>query len=197
MAKRTSTHAETLPYWADSASIPIFKGVDHDIDVDVIVVGAGMTGLMTAYRLVNAGRSVAVIERGRCADVDTGHTSAHLTMVTDARLTELARAFGNDHAQAVWDAGLAAIAEIESITRDQQLDCEFERADGYLHSPDGKQSQQDTDGFRQEAQLAEELGFDASFVDDVPFIGGAGIRFENQARIHPRKFLAGVAKAIR
>jgi hypothetical protein len=38
-----------------------------------------------------------------------GHTSAHLTMVTDARLTELVKRFGRNHAQAVWDAGLAAM----------------------------------------------------------------------------------------
>jgi glycine/D-amino acid oxidase-like deaminating enzyme/nitrite reductase/ring-hydroxylating ferredoxin subunit len=195
--KRTSAYAETLPYWADSASIPVFKKADHDLDVDVIVVGAGITGLMTAYRLIRAGRSVAVIERGRYADVDTGHTSAHLTMVTDARLGELARAFGNDHAQAVWDAGLAAIAEIESIGRDEQIDCDFEWIDGYLHAPNGEQGEEEAKDFRDEAQLAEQVGFDATFVDDVPFMGGPGIRFENQARIHPRKFLAGVAKAIR
>ena len=64
MAKRPSTHAETLPYWADSVSIPIFNKVDHDTDVDVVVVAAGITGLMAAYRQVKAGRSVAVIERG-------------------------------------------------------------------------------------------------------------------------------------
>jgi glycine/D-amino acid oxidase-like deaminating enzyme/nitrite reductase/ring-hydroxylating ferredoxin subunit len=197
VAKRTSTHAETLPYWADSASMPIFKKVDHDIEVDVIVVGAGITGLMVAYRLVSAGRSVAVIERGRCADVDTGHTSAHLTMVIDARLRELAQAFGNDHAQAVWDAGLAAIAEIETISRAEHIDCAFEWVDGFLHTLNGEQGDDQTADFRDEAQLAEGLGFDATFVDDVPFMGGPGIRFENQARVHPRKFLAGVAKAIR
>jgi len=195
--KRTSTHAETLPYWADSASIPIFKKADHDLDVEVLVVGAGITGLMTAYRLVQAGRSVAVIERARCADVDTGHTSAHLTMVTDVRLSELAQAFGNDHAQAAWDAGLAAIAEIESISRDEEIDCDFEWVDGYLHAPNGKQGEEETNDFRHEAQVARDLGFDATFVDSIPLMDGPGIRFDNQARIHPRKFLAGVAKAIR
>ena len=196
MAKHASTYAETLPYWSDSASIPTFKKNEQAVDVDVVVVGAGITGLTTAYRLVRSGRSVAVLERSRCAEIDTGHTSAHLTMVTDARLSELAQRFGKTHAQAVWDAGLAAIAGIETIVRDEQIDCAFERVDGYLHTPDG-QRQDQIDELRTEAGLAQELGFDATFVDEVPFIGGPGIRFDNQARFHPRKYLSGLAKLIR
>ena len=104
--------------------MPVFKKIAQDVDVDVVVVGAGITGLTTAYRLLKAGRSVAVLERARCAEIDTGHTSAHLTMVTDARLSKLARQFGKTHAQAVWDAGLAAIAEIESICREGSRESE-------------------------------------------------------------------------
>jgi len=48
--------------------------------------------LTTAYLASAAGRSVAVIERDRCAMIDTGHTTAHVTMATDTRLNELSRA---------------------------------------------------------------------------------------------------------
>lgn len=197
MAKHTLTHAETLPYWTDSATFPRFKKIDHDVDVDVVIVGAGITGLTTAYRLVREGRSVAVIDRGRCAEIDSGHTSAHLTMVTDRRLTDLAHELGPTHAQAVWDSGLAAIAEIERIIRDEQISCAFEWIDAYLHAPVGAADNADVEGFRAEAALARELGFDATYLEDVPFVGGPGIRVEHQARMHPRKYLAGLAKAIR
>ena len=48
----------------------------------------------------------------------------------------------------------------------------------------------------EEAALARELGFDAEYVDAVPLVGRPGVRFANQARIHPRRYLAGVAKAF-
>jgi hypothetical protein len=50
-----------------------------------------------------------------------GHTTAHLTCITDVELQELARNFGDDHAQAAWDAGAAAIDEIQKIVQDEQI----------------------------------------------------------------------------
>jgi glycine/D-amino acid oxidase-like deaminating enzyme len=83
---------------------------------------------------------VVVLERSRCAATDTGHTSAHLTMVTDERLSDLANGFGRTHAQAVWDAWLAAIATIDDIIREHDIEAEFERVDSYPHAPSGEDS---------------------------------------------------------
>jgi glycine/D-amino acid oxidase-like deaminating enzyme/nitrite reductase/ring-hydroxylating ferredoxin subunit len=127
---------------------------------------------------------------------DTGHTSAHLTMVTDTRLSELAKRFGRNHAQAVWDAGLAAIATIDEVVRDHGIDAGFEWVDGYLHAPLNGQGNQHLDRLHEDATLARELGFDAEYVETAPLVDRAGIRFQNQARIHPRSYLAGVAKAF-
>ena len=137
---------------------------------------------------------MALFERDRCAVHDTGHTSAHLTMVTDTRLTELSRKLGRDHARAVWDGGLAAIAQIEQIVRDRRIDADFAWVDGYLHAP--LAGDPDPAALRDEAAAAFELGFDAEYVDAAPFVDRPGVRFPGQARIHPRKYLAGVAAAV-
>ena len=56
MAQRSTSHAGTLPYWADSASLPTFPKLDRDLTVDVIVIGGGIVGLTTAYLASAAGQ---------------------------------------------------------------------------------------------------------------------------------------------
>ena len=126
---------DTRPYWIESTPMPRFEKLSRDHRVDVAIIGGGITGLTAAYLLTAVGKSVAVLERTRCALVDTGHTTAHLTMVTDTRLSELVKTFGRDHARAAWDAGLAAIAQIDEIVRQESIACDFAWVLGYLHAP--------------------------------------------------------------
>src|SRR5688572_28922340 len=117
------------PYW-DETSLPRYPKLEADTTADVVVIGGGNTGLLTAYLLAEAGKSVVVLERKRCGSGDTGYTSAHLTMVTDSRLHKLAKTFGPSHAQAFWDAGFAAIAEIERVIVENEIDAGFDWIDG-------------------------------------------------------------------
>ncbi len=187
---------DTTPYWAASLSSPSFERLDHDEHADVIVVGGGVTGLTAACLLATAGKRVVLLERAGIGEIDTGHTTAHLTMVTDTRLTELAQRLGRPHAQAVWDAGLAAIDQIDGLVRRHDIDCGFGWVAGHLHAPSGSKQAEEADDFRAEASLARELGFDVDFLDAVPLVGGPGIRVDGQARIHPRRYLAGLARAF-
>jgi glycine/D-amino acid oxidase-like deaminating enzyme/nitrite reductase/ring-hydroxylating ferredoxin subunit len=188
-------NSATTPYWIKSSPQRHYPRVGRDDRVDVVVVGGGITGLTAGYLLAVAGRSVAVIERERIATIDTGHTTAHLTMVTDTPISELVDQLGRDHARAVWDAGLAAIAQIESNVETLGISCDFERVDGYLHAPHGSTRPQ-SGRFEKEHQVSVDLGFDADLVGDVPVAGGLGVRFPHQARFHPRRYLAGLAQAI-
>lgn len=191
-----SRSPHTTPYWSTSATFPQFSKLTEDLTADVVIVGAGVTGLTAAYLLAKAGKRVVLLERGRCAGTDTGHTSAHLTMVTDVSLTDLVSRFGRDHAQAIWDAGLAGIAQIDEIVRTHEIAADFEWVDGYLHAPFDATGQDATKNLQAEAALASELGFDAEFVDTVPVIETQGVRFAGQARVHPRKYLAAVARTF-
>ena len=102
--------------WLATASLPRFPKPSADLRVDVVIVGGGITGLTAGYLLKQAGLKVAVLDRGRCAHGDTGRTTAHLTQVTDQRMDHLTRVFGAGAARLVWDAGGAAIDQIDATS---------------------------------------------------------------------------------
>src|SRR5438046_4633230 len=130
-----------------------------------------------------------MIERERVALIDTGHTTAHLTYVTDVQLHELARNFGEDHAQAAWDSGKAAIEEIERIVAGEEVECEFTRVPAFLHVCMDRFSKTEASSLKKEADLATKLRFDAAYLSGIPYFNLPGVRFANQAKFHPRKYL--------
>src|SRR5262245_34341412 len=190
------TRVATTPYWTFGNSASSYPSVTKDLRVDVVVIGAGMTGATAAYRLKRAGLTVALIERSRVAQGETSHTTAHLAAVTDRPLTELARQHGIDHARAVWDAGFAAIAEIDAIVRRERIDCDFEWCPAYLVGSLSDDEDDKRERLEEEAGFIAEAGFDATFIDVVPGIKKPGIQFEHQAKFHPLKYVYGVTAKI-
>jgi len=187
---------KNVPYWIDQTPIKPFPRLQENVSVDVLVIGAGVTGITTAYLLRKAGLSVALIERDRVASIDTGHTTAHLTYVTDVQVHELARNFGDDHAQAAWDAGAAAIDEIEKIVQEEAIDCEFTRVPAYLHLCTRDFSQKEISSLKKEASLATKLGFDATYLESAPSFNLPSVQFADQAKFHPRKYLRSLVNKI-
>ncbi len=181
-------------YWSD-VPMPEFPALDRDVEAEVIVVGGGFTGIMAAYLLKRSGRSVVLLERDRCASQDTAHTTAHLTCVTDLRLHQLVERLGEDHAGAVWDAGHSALDQIEEIVSTESIACDFSRVPGYLHAALAGGAGEE-ENLRNDAALANTIGFDAEFLPTVPVVRRAGVRYPNQAVFHPLKFLAKLVLKI-
>jgi glycine/D-amino acid oxidase-like deaminating enzyme/nitrite reductase/ring-hydroxylating ferredoxin subunit len=200
--------AATAPLW-DDTPLPSFGPLDRGLRVDVAIVGGGLAGITAALLLRQAGCTVALLERRRIGGVDTASTTAHLTAVTDLDLVTLADRFGRDHAQAVWDAGFAAIDRIETLVTTHGIDCDFRRVPGYRHvpfdfdaaaapdaveTPDALETQ--LADLRAEADLARTLGFDVDMIQTTPLVGRPGWRIEHQALFHPRKYLKGLLEQL-
>jgi glycine/D-amino acid oxidase-like deaminating enzyme/nitrite reductase/ring-hydroxylating ferredoxin subunit len=194
----TTSAIDTRSYW-EEVSLPTYSALDQDIRVDVAVVGGGITGVTTAWLLAREGLRVALLDRWRVGGVDTTCTTAHLAAVTDTPLAELVSTWGRDHAQATWEAGWAAIDQIERTVTTEGIACEFKWVPGYLHlSPQARGAERDRSirSLQQDAETAEDLGFDAELVEHIPLFDVPGVCFGSQARFHPRKYLDGLLAAF-
>jgi glycine/D-amino acid oxidase-like deaminating enzyme/nitrite reductase/ring-hydroxylating ferredoxin subunit len=99
-------------------------------------------------------------------------------------------------AQSAWDAGRAAIDQIFTNIQTEKIACEFSWVPGYLHAAIDGGNKNDHATLREDAHLANELGFPAELLSSVPFVNREGVRFPHQAKFHPLKYLSALLRAI-
>ena len=91
-------HERNPSLWVGTTGETSYPSLIGDIDVDVAVVGAGITGLSAAALLRQDGRRVAVVEAGRVASGVTGYTTAKVTALHGLIYEDLVSAFGEEAA---------------------------------------------------------------------------------------------------
>jgi glycine/D-amino acid oxidase-like deaminating enzyme/nitrite reductase/ring-hydroxylating ferredoxin subunit len=192
---RTHTELSTEPLWAAGAPAPpTYPALSGDLEVDVAIVGGGVTGLTLATLLKDAGRSVAVLEMGRVAGGETERTTAHLTEVVDTPYGMLASRFGADGARLVRASSRAAIDLVQYLVARRPLACGFYRLPGWLYT----ETRDGVAALEAELDPARAAGARVRLSREVPlpFRTAGGLCFEQQAAIDPLCYLRPLAAAL-
>lgn len=188
-------HSPIRSVWTDvePASRPKLSA---PVDAEVVVIGAGLSGLSVAYELQKGGRSVVVLDASRIGGGETERSSGHLSFGLDDFYDRLIKHRNLEAGRAYYESQSAAVDRVEAIVREEGIDCDFARLDGYLIST----SVDDDDLLDQERLGARKAGVPGvGFVDQAPLQGvdtGAALRFPKQARFHPLKYVLGLAAAF-
>ena len=177
----------TESLWRATHQLGRHSSLNGDRETDVVIVGAGITGLTAAALLARAGRRVAVVERDAVGSGETGNTTAHLTEAIDARYQTLAKDFGEENARLVAASKRAAIDRIASFARETGGDCGFARVPGYLYT----EREADVEWLAGEMNAARRAGCRVEWVDaaPLPFRTAGAIRWPEQAQVHATAYL--------
>jgi len=182
--------------WMDTAPMPQANANARTVRPDVIVVGAGIAGVTTAYLLQREGRKVLLLDDGAPGDGETGRTTAHLSDVLDDRFAEMERIHSEGGARLAFQSHNTAIDTIERLVREENIACDFVRIDGWLMLAPG----QDPDSLDREREAAFRAGHvNVDKLDRPPAPvshPGPCLRFPSQATFHPLKYLAGLVRAF-
>ena len=195
--KRPSTipSAKSTSVWIATTEMPGSTPLTGNVETDVCIVGAGIAGLTTGYLLSKAGKRVVILDDGPLASGMTQVTTSHLSNAIG--FNEVERCHGEEGARLAAESHAAAIDCIEATSNELKISCDFQRLDGYLFLAPGDEKEL----LEKELAAAHRAGVTgAEMVDRLPlnsFDPGPAIRFPNQARVHPLKYLAAVAEAIR
>jgi glycine/D-amino acid oxidase-like deaminating enzyme/nitrite reductase/ring-hydroxylating ferredoxin subunit len=181
-------------YWMSSISQDKFPALDEDINVDIAIIGGGFAGISTAWMLASEGFSMAILEAGRILQGTTGHTTAKITSQHELIYNKIKSKVSEELARQYAEANEAAIRLIEKTIRDNVIECDYAPESAYVYTM--------RDGYAEEivkeAETASSFGIKASFLEDtpLPFKVKAAVRFENQARFHPSKYLLPLAGKV-
>ncbi|MGF7048899.1 glycine/D-amino acid oxidase-like deaminating enzyme/nitrite reductase/ring-hydroxylating ferredoxin subunit [Paenibacillus sp. DS2015] len=180
--------------WMASSDLPTFPQLTENMTVDVSIVGAGITGITTAYLLTKQGYKVALIDAGKILAGTTGHTTAKVTAQHGLIYHELLQHFGPEKSTQYYRANQEALDSMAQLVKKLKIDCEWQTEDAYLYA----ESDSALDKLEKEFDAYEKLGIPGEWTNHVPIplvIKGA-IKLPNQAQFHPLSYLKRLVEEI-
>lgn len=204
-------------YWISSTqkNAVEYKKIDKDYTADVCIVGAGITGLSTAYYLSKKGLKVIVVEKAQSiGEKASGNTTAKITLGHNLIYQYLIDNFGLEYAIKYFESNKMAISNIKKIIDDEGINCDFEYKSNYVYTTNQDninkihgeikaiKTIEDNIQIMQSSlnneQNEKKDSICPQFVTEcgLPFKIAGAIEIKNQAQFHPRKYMLGLAKAI-
>lgn len=181
-------------YWHESAgNKKESKNNKNDLNdkhFDVLIIGAGLTGLNTAYLLKDSGYKIGIIEGTKLGFGVTGYTTAKITVQHSLIYDYLINSFSLDEARQYYQANNEGLQLIKSIISDNNIECDYKEQTAYVYTTKAEE----LNDLKKELEAYKQLNIDGFYTEDIPLpikaIGAIGIR--NQAQFNPLKYLYGL-----
>lgn len=181
-------------FWTAGVPLPSYSPLEKNTVADVAIIGAGITGLMSAYLIAQSGRRVVILEKGTVASGATHVTTAFLTQIIDTDVIDLLSLYGRKGTKSILNSHAEAIDLIEEIVKTEKIDCDFKRCSNYVYAADDKELQD----LMPEYEAMQRSGLRVSLVrKPIPHLKSVGYaEVMDQAKFHPMKFIAGLLPAL-
>lgn len=182
-------------YWKNEERHEEYPPLSDEGKFDVLIIGAGIAGLTTAYLLKDSGLKVGIIEATKIGLGTTGYSSAKITIQHGLKYDYLIKSFGKELAMQYLNSNNDAIGLIKSIVEKDNISCDYKTQSAYLYTTKSYEINE----LEKEIKAYEDLNIDALFVKDseLPFEIEGAIKLENQAQFHPLKYLYSLSDIVK
>ncbi len=176
--------------WQKGVQLPSFPKLNGDISTDVLIIGGGITGILTAYFLKQNGVDCVLVEKHRICSGTTGHTTAKITYQHGLIYHKLLKSGGAETARKYLEANHFAFSKYAELCG--QIDCDYEIKDNYVYSVSDRKKLED------EMLSLEKIDYKAELRESLilPFPTVGAVKFADQAQFNPLKFIGAIAQEL-
>lgn len=168
-----------------------FFALKRDIEVEVAIVGGGITGITTAMLLKEQGVDVAVFEAREVGKGTSSHSTGNLYAITDELLSPLESKYDIEVVKEILDARRSAAGLIEETIIKYNIDCDYKKQPLYIFNTDSEKD------VLKEKEIAEKTGLKISDIpQDFPVEIKDGFSIQDQAQFNPLLYVQGLANEI-
>ena len=172
--------------WLEEKRKDYFKKLDHDLEVDVLIVGGGITGISTAYHLSKSNLKVSLVEKNKLCEGVTSRTTGKLTYLQENIYSKIKTFHGEDKSRLYLKSQIDAMNLVKSIVEKHKIDCDLEKVKSYVFTDD-----KDVSNLEKEMNLLYNFDIPIKLTDVLPNKVEVGSSYfvSDTYVFHPLKYL--------
>lgn len=183
---------DTISLWKKiSKRSTAYPELNQTIEVDVAIIGGGITGITAANQLINAGKTVAILEAEKIGGVTTGSSTGNLYIAVQPFYQHIFTKFNFETTKAIAHSRKSAIDYIEKNIREKNIDCQFTRRPWYAYTAKDPRI-----SLEKEVNLLQKMDIAIDYIDELPlpFKFKKAVIMANQARFNPLQYVISMAE---
>ena len=118
--------------WSETSNLPSFKPLNKNLKTDVLIIGGGITGILTAYYLQQAGVNYVLVEADSICSGITKNTTAKITSQHGFIYHKIEKKYGIDAAGLYLEANEKALWEYKKLSK--EILCDFVEETNYVYT---------------------------------------------------------------
>lgn len=181
--------------WAKYLKNNYKNEIDKHVNVDVLIIGGGISGISTAFELRNSNLNICLIDSNKLGSGATSLTTGKITYLQDTIYTDLTNMHNFDVAKSYLESQIYASKIIDDNIKEYSIDCDYLKNDSYIFA----YKEEDKKKIDDEYNFLKELNIDSEIVNNIPidFPCSYALKVKDTHVFNPVKYINALADIIK
>lgn len=127
-------YMKNISIWKDNSKIKKYDSLNDDLDVDVLIIGGGITGISSLYHLKDSNLKVVLVEQNRIGYGVTGNSTGKLNYLQNDLLDKIRKYYNDEVASLYLNSQIEVMNEMKEVIEKEKIDCDLEKVPSYLYT---------------------------------------------------------------